>query len=323
MGAVTPGRPEGRTAVIRMRGADGAWHWMEARAVLFQPPIGEPRIVSVTRDISDRKQAEEDLERRVADRTRELEDALGQLRAEVERREQIQESLHRAQHLASIGTLAAGIAHEINNPVGSILAAADEAQNLYAEPAARGEVETLLRKISHEATRCGRVVKSVLALSRQLPNERWIGDLNEVVRSARDHLQELIASNAARVELELEPEITPFPMNPTELEQVVVNLVRNAIENGGHGVRVRIRTEPAARGVRLRVLDDGPGIPIQEQGRIFDPFNTTRRSQGGAGLGLSLVHGIVAGHGGSVEVRGAPGSGTEFVLEFHVTEAHA
>jgi PAS domain S-box-containing protein len=309
--------------VNRVFGADGAWHWMEARTVLFQPPNGAPRIVSVTRDVTEQKRAEEELERRVAERTQELEEAVERLRAEVEQRERIQESLHRAQHLASIGTLAAGIAHEINNPVGSILAAADEAQGLLADDAPRTEVEALLRKISLEATRCGRVVGSVLSLSRQTRSERWIGDLNEVVRSARDHLREFIGRSAARVELDLAEELPPIPMNPTELEQVVVNLVRNAIENGAPGVCVRIRTEGAPEGIRLRVLDDGPGIPASERGRIFDPFYTTRRSEGGAGLGLSLVHGIVAGHGGSIEVRGAPGAGTEFVLEFRPGEVQA
>ncbi len=310
-------------ATFRARAADGAWHWMEVRAVTFQPPLGPPRIISVTRDISEHKRTEEELERRVAERTREFEEARDRHLAEVRQREEVQESLQRARHLASIGTLAAGIAHEINNPLGSILAAADSAQILWGGAASSRELETLLKKISHEAARCGRVVKSVLALSREVPNERWIGDLNEVVRSARDHLRALAERSGARLDFELDPQIRPFAMNPTELEQVIANLVQNAIESGGPGVRVRVRTEAAPRGVRLRVLDDGPGIAQTDPERIFDPFHGGQHRSGRTGLGLFLVHRIVVGHGGSIEARGRPGSGTEFTIEFETTEATA
>jgi two-component system, NtrC family, sensor kinase len=104
--------------------------------------------------------------------------------------------------------------------------------------------------------------------------------------------------------------------DPTEIEQVLMNLIRNAVEAAEQGrCRLTIKTEPRAGRVRLTVSDDGPGIPPEKLPHIFDPFFTTRRGSGGTGLGLSIVHAIIVSHGGSIEVKSRSEFGTRFTIE--------
>lgn len=229
---------------------------------------------------------------------------------------QAQEQLRHSERLASIGTLAAGIAHEINNPTGGILMASQAALDDFDD---RSFVRKCLNEIIDDAKRCSRIVKSVLRFSRQQPSELAPHDLNALVRRAAGMAQELLGSQSGRLELDLDESIQEaINVNSTEMEQVLINLIRNAFEAGGPDVCVKLHTSKVDNMLRLVVSDNGPGMTSEQAGRIFDPFYTTRANQGGTGLGLSIVHGIVRAHGGTIKVESAPRAGCTFVIELPV-----
>jgi PAS domain S-box-containing protein len=262
-------------------------HVVWCRVSLSRRPGGEPIVVTVE-DVSARRAAEQ--------------------------------RLREGERLVAVGTLAAGIAHEINNPVGSILASAQYAQMVMRDPDGAEKVERALANIVAESRRCGQIVKSVLRFAREETTERWPADLNQVVGQARDHSMELARRYGGSLELALAPELPQVQLNPTEIEQVLANLIRNGLQSGGYGIHVTIRTQDRGDRVVLSVTDDGPGMPPEVREQIFDPFFTTREASGGTGLGLSMVHGIVSSHGGKISVYSEPGQGTEVVIEL---PAHA
>ncbi|MBK7947780.1 MAG: HAMP domain-containing histidine kinase [Deltaproteobacteria bacterium] len=256
------------------------------------------------------------LEERVQERTGRLLAANHHLVREIDERKratdallQSEAQLRASERLASIGTLAAGIAHEINNPVGSILAAAQLAQILRDDPSASSDIDAALGDIVNEAKRCGDIVRGVLQFAREERTDKWDCDLRDlVIRSVR--LTTAFADkHGARLRTEL-PEPSPRVVaNPTQMEQAIVNLIRNAIESGGSEVAVRVVSRAADRLVTIEVHDDGIGISEADRLRILEPFYTTRRATGGTGLGLSVVHGIALEHGGDLTIESRAGQG--------------
>ncbi len=228
------------------------------------------------------------------------------------------ETLRHADRLAVIGTLAAGIAHEINNPVGSILLSAQLAEKQMLASNGPDAVTSQLTSIISDANRCGRIVKSVLAFSRSTLSEKQLEPLNDVVRSAEVLARKYAVSNKATLRLQLEEDLPNVMINSIEIEQVLINAIRNAVESKSEGVAVDIKTCLVNGRVAIQVRDDGRGIPENEMRRIFDPFYTTRRSQGGTGLGLSISYGIVREHGGSIHVESNVGGGTCVTIELPV-----
>ncbi len=265
------------------------------------------RFLIIIRDITERKKEEaillrsqEELEKRVAERTRELRVTI--------------EAFEKAQRLASIGTLAAGIAHEINNPIGSILMAADAALYSLGDSKKKGEVVEALASIKNDAKRAGQIVKTVLQLSRQEDSQKSPRDVGDVARRARDITRGVAVQNNVHVELVMEPNLPRIMINPTEIEQVFINLITNAIEASDYGQTIWVRLTRDGDAVASRFVDEGRGMPGEEVDRIFDPFYTTRQDEGGTGLGLSLTHSIVRQHGGTIEVDSRPGKGTTITV---------
>ena len=234
---------------------------------------------------------------------------------DVSEQRRAEQKIRESERLVAVGTLSAGIAHEINNPVGSVLASAQYALMVMDDADGAEKVAESLRNIEAEARRCGQIVKSVLKFAREETTERWPADLNRIVGQARDHSMEMTRRYGATLDLELAPDLPEVLANPTEMEQLLANLIRNALQAGGYGIHVVVRTAARADQVRLVVTDDGPGMPPEVREQIFDPFFTTREASGGTGLGLSMVHGIVSGHGGTISVHSEPGSGTEIRIE--------
>ncbi len=260
-----------------------------------------------------------DLEQRVRERTARLLAANHHLVKEIGERKKATEALmqsetqlREAERLASIGTLAAGIAHEINNPIGSILAAAQLALVVQQAHGARTdeEVEAALVDIVSQAKRCGGIVRSVLQFSRDERTEKWDCRIDDIVMRSIRLAAEFAGKRGAELHVEAPAEPVWATLNPIQVEQAIVNLLRNAVESGAREVVVRARTESSPPRVRIEVQDDGPGIGELERGRIFEPFYTTRRSDGGTGLGLSVVHGIAIEHGGELEVEPSADGGT-------------
>lgn len=277
--------------------------WIEMRGRVLEDE--GTRIVGVCTDVDERKRAEEELTRH-RDRLEEI---------VAERTEQLQ----RSERLASIGTLAAGIAHEINNPLNSILLTANHAIR-YGKPE---EFAAAFKTISEEAQRGGQIVKGILKFAKEEKAPKMPGDLNDAVRHAVDLARSYADSANLTLELNLSDSIPPVPLSMTEMEQVIVNLIKNAAEASHGPVRIVLSTGLSDTHVWLKVSDDGPGMPPETIRYIFDPFFSTKRQSGGSGLGLSICHGIVLDHGGTITVESKVGSGTTFMIKLPLSEDRA
>jgi two-component system NtrC family sensor kinase len=239
-----------------------------------------------------------------------------------ERVQQRTRQLLQMEKLSAMGQLLAGVAHELNNPLAVV---SGQAQLLQAAIRS-GPLVARTEKIVKAADRCVRIVKNFLALARERPPERAAVDVNTVVREAAELLSYELRTDSIEVTLELADRLPRLWADPHQLHQVVVNLVANA----HHAMRkmplprtltVVTRMADTRSAVRLSVSDSGPGIPAEILGRIFDPFFTTKPPGQGTGLGLSLSHGIIEDHGGTIEVESQPGQGTTFVIDLPVAMA--
>ena len=226
------------------------------------------------------------------------------------------EKLRRSERLASIGTLAAGIAHEINNPLGLILLQVDTGYSDKNNPKA---MERVLGKIEQHVGRCAHIVKSVLRFAREEASEKLPQDLNAIVQRAEDLVRNLTDSHGIALDLKLEEDLPQIEANPTELEQVMVNVIHNAVHACRRGGAVSIRTTKDCDTVRAIVRDNGIGMSSEQLKHAFDPFYTTKFGQGGTGLGLSTCHGIVTQHGGQLAVDSVLGTGTTVTIDFPST----
>jgi signal transduction histidine kinase len=213
----------------------------------------------------------------------------------------------REERMAVVGKLAAGVAHEINNPLGAIALFARHA--LKALPAGHPLVENL-ETIGRNADACKRVVKDLLGYARQRPPEHRTLALREALDDAARTLR--APADRAGVEVRVEAEEISARADGDQLHQVLVNLGLNAIEAMPAGGTLRLAGAAAPGGVRLEIHDSGVGIPAAERERIFTAFYTTKPE--GTGLGLAVVRDLVDAHGGRVEVASEPGRGTTFTV---------
>jgi len=219
--------------------------------------------------------------------------------------------------LAAVGTLAAGVAHELNQPLMVIRGYAQEL--LGDERIADAELREDLSRIEAQTTRMTAIISHLRDFSRQSKGTRQRTDLNQVVTQAFGFLDQQLRTRNIQVVQALDPALPPVWADPLQIEQVLLNLVtnaRDAMEKVGKGVMV-IRTEQAGDGrVALSVTDSGQGIPPDLKARIFDPFFTTKEVGKGTGLGLSICHGIAEEHGGELRVESpvAEDRGARFTL---------
>jgi signal transduction histidine kinase len=233
--------------------------------------------------------------------------------------ERARERLRHAERLASVGTLASGIAHQINNPLNNILLTAEHALGEQGAEAPRLWHEALIAS-AEEARRCERIVRGLVAFARGEPGQKWPEDANRVLRRARDLTAACAAQHRATVELELSEAAVPIRASPIALEQALVNIIQNAIESRPEA-RVQLRTERRDGTVRIAVRDDGRGVDSEVIRHLFDPFFTTRAAEGGTGLGLSVAHRIIADHDGTIDVDSRPGEGTLVSVELPLAPA--
>jgi signal transduction histidine kinase len=235
----------------------------------------------------------------------------------------LEEVARRNERLAGVGLLAAGIAHEINNPTGSALLAAETALAVMNPADAGGQAAACLRNIVTSMDRCGRIVRTLLRYSRHEPSEKQACSINDVVEQALDLARPYGAARGAHLRLDLDPTVPLAPMNPLEIELVLVNLIRNAVEAGGGSVVVSVATMRTDDGVRVVVRDNGCGMTKEQIAHVFDPLFTTRRRLGGSGLGMSIALGIVEGHQGHMEVQSEEGKGTTVTIDLPVAAGPA
>jgi PAS domain S-box-containing protein len=233
------------------------------------------------------------------------------------------EVLYQNEKLAALGTMAAGIAHEMNNPLG-IITTRIEVMLLDAEQQLLpSQVLEDLQVLHRASQRVARIAASLRSFARHSPGDRVPLDLNAVVDESLQLMQKPLAADNVQIVASLDRGLAPILGDATTLHQVLMNLLTNAREAMPTGGQVRIETGPAERPgwIRLVVADTGPGIPAEEVSKIFDPFFTTKRT--GTGLGLSVTYGIIQEHGGTVDVQSRPGAGTTFILSFPTTSAAA
>ncbi len=244
-----------------------------------------------------------------------------ELEAKVEARSvalrDTQEQLFQVEKLASIGELAAGVAHEVNNPTGVILARASYLCSIADEEGLDPDVIEDLEVMVHQARRIQTVTGDLLTFGRRSGSlEKALLDLVEVCRLTINLLAHKARDEGIRLETDL-PDSMMVRGNRDRLEQVVFNLLKNAMQAAGPGGWVKLSLlEPGELDPHLRIIvdDNGPGVPPEQRIRVFDPFFTTMPIGKGAGLGLSLVYGIVTEHGGSVHVEDRPEGGARFVM---------
>jgi len=235
-----------------------------------------------------------------------------------------QEKLRASERLASIGALAAGIAHEINNPIGAITLSAQNALTLEPEQTSIEDLRALVvrvcSKILSNSRRCGLIVKGILQFARKQGSRKWPNEINTIASSAIQLLRESMDIEKVEIICDLEHSLPSPEVNPTEIEQVFLNLLKNSVDALRGSGKVTVRTSSANSSVIVEVSDTGPGIPPDQLQFVFDPFYTTRQHEGGTGLGLSIVHGIVTDHHGTITVESGRGSGTKFTIEFPLVQ---
>jgi signal transduction histidine kinase/CheY-like chemotaxis protein len=291
---------ERRLALFKAPSAEHEQHLPDGRWLRVRENAmpGGGRVI-LTTDITERKQAEAELARQ-------------------------REALVQSEKMSAFGSLLAGVAHELNNPLSIVVAQAALLQETATDP----EVLSRSRRIETAAERCAKIVRTFLAMARRRPPARTEIDLNEIVGAALDVLAYGFRSSGIEVRRELDPALPAIHADGDQLHQVATNLLLNAqqaMTDAPEPRRLRVATEidRARSEVRLIVDDTGPGVPQDLQRKIFEPFFTTKPAGAGIGFGLALCHGLIESHGGRIGVEDAPGGGARFVVALPFTPSPA
>lgn len=227
--------------------------------------------------------------------------------------EETQSQLMQAEKIASLGRLAAGVAHEINNPLAGILIYAELLlRDMTDQDPGRPNVEEIVT----QTLRCQKIVTRLLDFSRQSLGERALFDPNSIILRCVDLVKHQAMFHNIDIVLNLDAQLPRIIGDPGQLHQVVTNLLLNAADAMSAKGRITIASRPnrAQDGVILTFADTGEGIPAQIRDKIFDPFFTTKPQGKGTGLGLAVAYGVIQRHGGSIEVINPPGGGACFTI---------
>ncbi|MGB9639400.1 MAG: cache domain-containing protein [Anaerolineales bacterium] len=224
----------------------------------------------------------------------------------------IQEKLIQTEKLASLGHLAAGVAHELNNPLATILLYTDILQrDLQAQEQSKEDLKTIM----YETLRCKNIVGALLNFARQTQVNAQPTDLNHLIQDIVSVEKNHPRYSNIQIELELDRQLPMIQVDPAQIREVIINLTNNAVDAMPDGGIIRIRTlKPSQEFVAFEVEDTGKGIPPENMSKLFTPFFTTKPIGKGTGLGLAIIYGIVKMHRGQIDVQSELGKGTKFTI---------
>ena len=235
-----------------------------------------------------------------------------------EEKTKLQNQLLHADRLATIGQLAAGVAHELNEPLGNILGFVQLAKKCSGLPK---QAEQDIEKAVIACLHAREVIKKLMLFARKVPPKKTQVNLNQLVEEGLYFLESRCAKEGIQIVRALSPELPEITADPSQLTQVLVNLVVNAAQAMPEGGTITIKTLEGKGYISLIVEDTGVGISEEVMKKIFIPFFTTKEVDQGTGLGLPVVHGIVTSHGGCIKVDSKPGRGTWFEVKLPLTGA--
>lgn len=319
-GATEPCRPPDHdcpvTAVIASGTASQALHlhedkhgnrrYIEISASPIRYEGAVERVIEIARDISKRVELEQELIKT----NEELENKMSELQSAYKT------ALH-TEKLASIGRLAAGIAHEINNPLANASLNMQMLQSALKLSVGDEHVLRRIEAVGRNIDRASTIAKELLLFSRQSEFEAVPSNINDVIVSVLLLMEHKLGNIAVSRDLS---DIPVVHVDPVKLEQVFMNILDNAVEAMPHGGDIFISTSHAGGSVEVKISDKGGGIPEEHLSRVFDPFFTTKEVGSGTGLGLSICYGIIKRHNGAMEISSSPGDGTTIVIKLPLSE---
>jgi len=240
---------------------------------------------------------------------------------DVTLQKQVEHRMQQAEKLVALGQLAAGVAHEINNPLGIILCYTGLLkEDLSQTPDKINDLNVIEKHVKN----CQRIVHDLLSFARNQQTTRTLGKINGAIEQVRSMVASQLSKENITMTLDLDAEIPLFELDAEKMKQVFMNLVMNAAQalnekEGDREITIQSRFRQGNKQVEIIIRDNGPGIAPEIQDKIFEPFFTTKGLKEGTGLGLSLSYGIVSDHGGEIVVQSSPGQGTVFtiILPFH------
>ncbi|MFN3420078.1 MAG: two-component system sensor histidine kinase NtrB [Pyrinomonadaceae bacterium] len=244
---------------------------------------------------------------------------------DVTMRVEAMHAVSRAEKLAAVGRLAAGVVHEINNPLATIAACAEALEQRAKEGAFEGceaadDVQEYLGLIKSEAFRCKSITTGLLDFSRARTGNRIPIDIGEILRSSANLVSHQKRGENVLIELEIADDIPQVKADGGQIQQAVIALATNAIDAMPDGGTLTFRAYGQSKSVAIEVEDTGIGIPPDDMSKIFEPFFTTKEVGKGTGLGLAVCYGIITDHSGRLSVRSTVGKGTTFTILLPITD---
>jgi PAS domain S-box-containing protein len=291
---------------------------------------GKLYILAIDRDITERKRTEEELKRHreqlidmVRERTYELQHINEQLVKEIEDRKRAETEALRARHLAALGELAAGVAHEINNPINGII---NYSQILANRSGPETEAYDIASRIMKEGDRIASIVNSLLSFSRESSEEKYPVHIRDIMSDSLALTEAHLLNDGIRLKVNVPDDLPLIVAHPQQIEQVFLNIISNAryslnqkyVQTHNDKIleifaeRIDIKDVPY---IRIIFHDRGTGIPSKILNKVMNPFFTTKPSNIGTGLGLSISHGIISDHGGKIIIDSVEGKYAKVVIE--------
>jgi len=234
-----------------------------------------------------------------------------------ERQKQMQQELIANSRLATIGQMAAGIAHEINNPLTGVIGYSE----LLMKENLPEDIKDDIKMIAEGGQRVADIVRRMLTFARQTKPMREIVSINEIIETTLEMRASAMKTSNINVTTRLDPELPKIMADGGQLHQVILNIVLNAesaMKNAHSKGKLHVKTEEAKDDIRVAFTDDGPGIAPEDLEKIFDPFYTTSEVGQGTGLGLSICHGIIADHNGRISAESKQGKGATIIVELPI-----